>query len=145
MRCAMSSTFPPQLSNWRIGPALAGAVVLAAACQTPSLQATPEQLELFVGEYRSSQEGRASLVIGPDLNFEYVQASHVGHIRDVRRRGKLRITDKTRARAGQLRLRWVGPNVVKVATPHGADYVAAGDGRLDLRQGTVLLLTRRPQ
>ncbi len=123
-----------------------GGSLFISGCTTadiPDLKPTALQLSLFPGYY--SQEilggGLTELSIGPELDFEWRQPLERGKKIS---RGTIKVTGPREARAGRVRLEWIGRNAVSAKSPHGSalDVDEAGGSRM-LTTGVDFMLRRQ--
>lgn len=123
-----------------------GGTLFISGCTTadiPDLEPTALQQSLFPGYY--TQEilggGLTELSIGPELDFEWRQPLERGTKIS---RGTLKITGSREARAGRVRLEWVGRSAIVAKSPHGTamDVDEAGGSRM-LTTGVNFQLRRQ--
>ena len=127
--------------------ALGSAAVLGlAACQATEpvgIPATDEHRALFPGTYATTIAGDAevSLTVAPDLQYEFKQPLAKYKIKAIK--GTLAVTGDKTARAGRVRLEWVGRNAVAVKSPFGTSMTSGGAAGSPVGQWGAEYMLRR--
>lgn len=108
---------------WRHATTMFCAVCLGAllfGCAAAENKATATTMKFAPGIYEAQISGSrtAKIEIDKDLGYKYIEDStRNGLIRQVQRKGTLLFSTWRIAKAGNVKLEWVGNNTIKVISP----------------------------